>query len=351
MPFLWPSRSSQLREAHQLLRPFRYFVDDYAQQRQRSVNPGWAVAEQCRWPLNVLFLVHSGIGRRRERRVLLRNTMFEPRIVKYFNWTAVFFKHDREKWPLENARVNLEVEEQGDLVDFSLSTPSIQANASRRQRDIRRTQATLDVLRWAYRHCPRAWHVVEMRDNVLPKDPFMLMRYLRDYVDPTRPLIACRLAKARRRGVGSGQDRRRGRKSWNTEASSAKVVRYCAGSPRDYKRAAATTRVLTKPALRGLYLESLAKAPRFVGDAYVTGDLALAASVGHVDFAEASERYILRKGVAPTFVTVPYTSTFVRMPSNLTLFRKEWWQTLRRGHRYYERAFNMALSVTDSCVK
>ncbi|KAL3248230.1 hypothetical protein MRX96_056640 [Rhipicephalus microplus] len=94
------------------------------------------------------------------------------------------------------------------------------------------------------------------------------------------------------------------RSSGHTTPTSPRVVRYCAGSPVS-EQTTRTARVLTGEALRGLYLESLVPGPRLVNGAYVTGDLALAAGVGHVDFAEAGENYLLRNGR-----TLNYTATF-----------------------------------------
>ncbi|KAL3248229.1 hypothetical protein MRX96_056639 [Rhipicephalus microplus] len=158
-PVLWPPGPSRLREARQLLEP------------------------KCRWPLDVLFLVHTAPGRG-ERRAFLRTTILEHRLVRYFNWTGVFFTHDRANGSSEYARLALEVALEGDLVDVSPYSSSVDVAGSRRRRDVRDAQVTLEALRWAFRRCRRVRYVVEMSDGVVPRDPFMFFRYLRDYVDP-----------------------------------------------------------------------------------------------------------------------------------------------------------------------
>ncbi|KAH7952752.1 hypothetical protein HPB49_000925 [Dermacentor silvarum] len=339
-PLLWPPVPSRLREARQLLVPFRPFLDDHAAQRQRSQSPGRAVAEQCRWPLDVLFLVHTTPGRR-ERRAFLRSTLFEYRLVRYFNWTAVFFTHDRTKDSFEAVRLGSEVAQEGDLVDISPYAANWDAERSKRRRSVLDAQMTLEALRWAFRHCHRVRHVVEMPDGVVPRYPFMFVRYLRDYVDPARRILACRLSRTRRRNVfGNASSGSRKRWAGHTKPSLPEVVRYCAGSPVTDQTPKAV-RVLTGPALRGLYVESLVPGRRLVDKVYVTGDLALAAVVRHVDFAEAGESYLLRNGR-----TINYTAMFATMPRNMTAFRHQWWASLRRNSRVYEPAFRDALRIT-----
>ncbi|KAL3248231.1 hypothetical protein MRX96_056640 [Rhipicephalus microplus] len=132
------------------------------------------------------------------------------------------------------------------------------------------------------------------------------------------------------------------RSSGHTTPTSPRVVRYCAGSPVS-EQTTRTARVLTGEALRGLYLESLVPGPRLVNGAYVTGDLALAAGVGHVDFAEAGENYLLRNGR-----TLNYTATFQKVRSDKKSHRNRnlWWYSMRRNKPIYEPAFGRALKIT-----
>ncbi|KAL1431291.1 hypothetical protein MTO96_014313 [Rhipicephalus appendiculatus] len=341
-PVLWPPGPSRLREARQLLEPFRPLLDEHAALRQRSPNPGRAVAEQCRWPLDVLFLVHTAPGRR-QRRAFLRTTILEHRMVRYFNWTGVFFTHDRANGSSEYARFALEVAQEGDLVDVSPYSPSVDVAGSRRRRDVRNAQVTLEALRWAFRHCRRVRYVVEMSDGIIPRDPFMFFRYLRDYVNPERRILACRLVRKRHRDAPGNRGksrRRRKRRSRHTTPSSLPVVRYCTGSPVSEQTPRAA-RVLTGEALRRLYLESLVPGPRLMDGAYVTGDLALAAGVAHVDFAQAGENYLLRDGR-----TRNYTATFEKIRPNMKSHRNVWWFSMRKNELIYERAFGSALKIT-----
>ncbi|KAH6937218.1 hypothetical protein HPB50_026003 [Hyalomma asiaticum] len=330
-PMLWPPVPSRHREARQLLEPFRYLLDNHAALRQRSPNPGWAVEEQCRWPLDVLFLVHTAPGRQ-ERRSFLRSTLLEYRLVRYFNWTGVFFTHDSAKGPPEITRLASEAAQVGDLVHISPYVTGIDAETSKRRRDVRGVQVTLEALRWAFRHCRRVRHVVEMSDGVIPRHPFMFVRYLRDYVDPAQRILACRLERMTRRNAlgSSGTSRSGRRRSGHTTPVSPRVVRYCAGSPVT-EHTTRAARVLTGTALRGLYLESLVPGSRLVDRAYVTGDLVLAAQVRHVDLAEAREGYL-----RPDGQILNYTATFATIRRNATAFRRLWWSSMRRHMRTYE---------------
>ncbi|KAH7967934.1 hypothetical protein HPB52_004173 [Rhipicephalus sanguineus] len=339
-PVLWPPVPSRLREARQLLEPFRPLLDDHAALRQKSRNPAWAVAEQCRWPLDVLFLVHTVPGRR-QRRAFLRTTLLEHRLVRYFNWTGAFFTHDRANGSSEHTKLALEVAQEGDLVDVSPYLTSVDVARSRHRRDVRDAQVTLEALRWAFRNCRRVRYVVEVSDGIIPRDPLMFVRYLRDYVNPERRILACRPVRKKRRGVLRAKSSKRTRMwSSHTTPTSPRVVRYCAGSPVSEQTTRAV-RVLTGQALRGLYLESLVPGPRLVDGAYVTGDLALAAGVVHVDFAEAGEDYVKRDGRI-----LNYTATFTKIRRDMATYRNLWWYWMRKNMPIYEQAFGESLRIT-----
>lgn len=322
-PLMWPLKSARLREAQRLLKPFASFVDEHAAQRRRLLTPGWRVLEKCRRPLDVLFLVHSS-PRHWRHRVLLRHTMFEPIVERYFNWTAVFFTHeDRSRPSPVAASLDFESAKLGDLVDLFLS--SDQVLRASRQRVIRNALAALEVIRWAFRNCPRARHVVEMADDVIAVSPFMLARYLRQYVDPAKRIIACQVSRKKQRM----NVRRRGRVASPTwESSFARAIDFCA-NPTGVRKPTdpASVVVMTGPALRAIYTESLVAARRRVDDAYVTGDLARAAGVSHVDFAEAGDAFVHHDGRS-----LNYTVTFMRLPDNLKLVGKKWWESFTGYH-------------------
>ncbi|KAK8759601.1 hypothetical protein V5799_002765 [Amblyomma americanum] len=134
-------------------------------QREISTKPrlpnrgGWAVAERCRYPLDVLVFVHASAYRWR-RRATVRDTLLEEASARRFSMAGVFFVGRRFNDSELDAWLDLEADMTGDLVVLPIEDG---------YRSV--TPKFLAGMRWVADHCPTVKWIVKIDDDVMV-EPF-----------------------------------------------------------------------------------------------------------------------------------------------------------------------------------
>ncbi|XP_077496394.1 beta-1,3-galactosyltransferase 1-like [Amblyomma americanum] len=237
-------------------------------QREISTKPrlpnrgGWAVAERCRYPLDVLVFVHASAYRWR-RRATVRDTLLEEASARRFSMAGVFFVGRRVNDSELDAWLDLEADMTGDLVVLPIEDG---------YRSV--TPKFLAGMRWVADHCPTVKWIVKIDDDVMV-EPFELQRYFRAVLQYQPRSLHCLV-------ITNGPVFR---DPWSRfyvpreDFPENVYFRYCSGR----------SLMMTYDVMRDL-LRAASVVPSYSqDDAYVTGDLALVQGVGHVDLQRLFE--------------------------------------------------------------
>lgn len=220
---------------------------------------GWAVRESCRYPMDVLFFVHTSPSHRRHR-AAYRDTLLHPRTRTFFNWTMVFFVGDAGADSLTSHWNHLEADTFGDLVIFSFLDTYRNLSAK-----------FVGGMQWVTKYCQNTRYIVKLDDDVLVH-PFRLIDYMRLHLQPKSRDLHCFI-------WDDAVVYRQSESPWYVPEAlfrSDHFYTYCSGR----------SVIMTWSVMRDLCRLSRLVPPYFSDDAYVTGDLALLAGVGHVDMSK-----------------------------------------------------------------
>ncbi|KAH7932751.1 hypothetical protein HPB49_002253 [Dermacentor silvarum] len=248
---------------------------------------GWAVRRECLYPQEVVFFIYSRPQDWR-RRAAIRDSLFEEKAKGFFNWTGLFVVEQPPEDTADGAWTDLEAQVMGDV----LLIPRIGRDVAPRK--------LLLGMQWILQHCARALYVIKVDDDVMI-EPFVLFEYLISNVEPRGRLLHCAVM------AYSHQEQ-------NVSALSL-VHSFCMG------RAI----IMNLPILTDLLRASRRLPPwsRWSEAAYVTGQLAVAAGLGHVDFGS---RVAWRDSEAYSFVDGGWWIFFhLRGTFALTTLRRALW--------------------------
>ncbi|KAH6923417.1 hypothetical protein HPB50_001056 [Hyalomma asiaticum] len=245
----------------------------YAANNERASNTGsgydnvatpggvWSVRGECAYPQEVVFFIHSR-PHHWSRRAAIRDSLFEEKAKRFFNWTGIFVVERSRDDAAELAWTELEARVMGDV----LLIPRQGRNSAPRK--------LLLGMKWVLQNCARALYVIKVDDDVMI-EPFVLFEYLMSNVEPRgRSLHCVTMATCSRNRIPPPRKRAFGVEG-NVSASSL-VRSFCS------ERAI----IMNLPILTDL-LRASRRQPawyRWSDTAYVTGQLAVAAGLGHVDF-------------------------------------------------------------------
>lgn len=216
---------------------------------------GWAVQEACRYPMEVLFFVHTATTHWTHR-AAYRDTLADPPASSLFNWTMVFFIGRADDNLLTSLWNRLEAEALGDLVILPFLDTYRNLSAK-----------FVGGMQWVLTHCSKVRYIVKLDDDLVV-EPFRLTEYLRCNMKPDSRNLHCSVLA--RQSVIRHKD-----SPWFVPQELFQEHQY-------YVYCAGMAIIMTLPVMRDLYRWSRLIPPYSVDDAYVTGDLALAARVGHV---------------------------------------------------------------------
>ncbi|KAK8770647.1 hypothetical protein V5799_012888 [Amblyomma americanum] len=116
---------------------------------------GWAVAERCLRPLDMLVFAHCSV-REWRRHAALRDTLFEDTALRRLNWTRVFFSGRPSNNKDLNAWLDLEADLTGDLVVLPFKNGNFNI-----------TPKFVEGMRWVDDHCPTVQKVIKIDDGVM----------------------------------------------------------------------------------------------------------------------------------------------------------------------------------------
>ncbi|KAL1423014.1 hypothetical protein MTO96_021406 [Rhipicephalus appendiculatus] len=215
---------------------------------------GWAVRRRCSQPLDTLFFVHTA-PKHWHYRAHLRATLFEEAAMAHFNWAVVFFIGEQDDLTV-SLWTKLEAEVMGDMVTLQYNDTQLSL-----------LHKFVGGMRWVLEYCPNVSSVVKMDDDV-GAHPFELRRYLHEELPLKSSHLHCFVWL--RNHVYRETDHR-----------------FCVhvdDLPQDEYPLFCSGRsvILTMDTMRKLYKASAIVKPYATDDAYVTGQLALLANVGHV---------------------------------------------------------------------
>ncbi|XP_064482556.1 beta-1,3-galactosyltransferase 5-like [Ornithodoros turicata] len=233
---------------------------------------GWAVAAACHRGAETLFFVHTAADNRAHRAVY-RDTLAHPAASEHWNWTAVYFV-GKTRDEVVAAWNHLEATAMGDTVILPFM-------------DTYRNLSYKFVLgmHWVLHHCPNVKYIVKIDDDMFVH-PTLLRAYMRTTVDPEERKFHCFVWN--------------GMAVYRDPESRWFVPDYLFHDQMYYTYCSGRAIIMPGKIVRDLYEASKRIPPYTVDDAYVTGDLALATGVGHVDmsprisFNEEEESDILR---------------------------------------------------------
>ncbi|KAG0423088.1 hypothetical protein HPB47_001123, partial [Ixodes persulcatus] len=217
---------------------------------------GWAAREACRYPLDVLFFVHSAPNHWKHRAVY-RDTLASPMATGFFNWTAVYFVGESKDDDVSKAWNQLEADWTGDLVILPFLD-------SYRNLSLK----FVGGMQWVIQNCPRARYIVKLDDDLFV-EPKLLQWYMLSNVTATSRDLHCFIWDNMHTYRDPGSP-------WYVPMElfpAAHYYTYCSGR----------SIIMTMAVMRDLYRWSSLVPSYSVDDAYVTGDLALAAGVGHIN--------------------------------------------------------------------
>ncbi|KAH7952029.1 hypothetical protein HPB52_017080 [Rhipicephalus sanguineus] len=215
---------------------------------------GWAVRRRCSQPLDTLFFVHTA-PRNWQYRAHLRATLFEEAAMTYFNWTVVFFIGEQDDLTV-SLWTKLEEEVMGDMVALRYNDTLLSV-----------LHKFVGGMRWVLEYCPNVSNIVKMDDDV-GVHPFELRRYLHEELPLKSSHMHCFV--------------------WlRNQVYRESSHRFCVHAddlPQDEYPLFCSGRsvILTTDTMRKLYKASMIVRAFATDDAYVTGQLALFANVGHV---------------------------------------------------------------------
>ncbi|KAL1416791.1 hypothetical protein MTO96_027501 [Rhipicephalus appendiculatus] len=220
----------------------------------------WAVRRECLYPQVVVFFICSRPQDWR-RRAAIRDSLFEEKAKVFFNWTGMFVVEEPPQDTAEYAWTHLEARVMGDV----LLVP--------RGRQYATPRKMLPGMRWIRQHCVLALYVIKVDDDVMI-EPFVLFEYLMSNVEPRDRLLHCATM------VTFSGNRipplwTRTYRIQKTVSISSPVLSFCVG------RAIIMNMPIVSDLLRASRL--LSPWSRWSETAYVTGQLAVAAGLGHVD--------------------------------------------------------------------
>lgn len=214
----------------------------------------YSVVSSCKQKINQLFFVHTAPAHTMHRDIL-RSFLGDPELTSMYNWTTVFFVGLSKNQRVMNAVVE-EADRHGDIVVL----PYLDS-----YRNL--TYKYIYGMKWTMDNCPSAQYIVKMDDDIvihLEK----LVSYLENVPKPEKPAFHC--------CVWNGMPVIRHTNSpwYISKRKYPKKVfpRYCSGSVVMFRGAV----------LRALYNASFSVDFMSVDDAYVTGEVAKRAGVGHV---------------------------------------------------------------------
>lgn len=222
-----------------------------------SFTDGWAVREACqrRGGLDVLFFVYLA-PKSKQRRFAGRDTIGDPVISEHWNWSTIYLvsladNEDDASWN------RLEAEAFGDLLILPVN-------------DTLRglTKRFLMGMKWVLSNCPNVKYVVKIDDDVFV-NPSLLRLYIGAFVDPRSKYVHCLVWTMMRVYRDVNHPFYVPREDFPDKT----YFRYCSGR----------AMIMPGGVLADLYAASKKLQLYAVDDAYVTGDLALIAGVGHVD--------------------------------------------------------------------
>lgn len=217
---------------------------------------GWAVAERCRRPLDVLVFVHTS-AIEWQRRATMRDTLFEEAAELRFNWTAVFFAGRRTNNSDLDDWLNLEADIMGDLVVFPIEDGHFNI-----------TPKLLGGMRWVADHCPTVKNVLKLDDDVL-LEPYEVQAYYKETVTEWPQFLHCHVFPSML--VYRDPDSRF-YVPWEI-LPNERYTGYCSGR----------SVMMTYSVMRELLMAASHVPAHPTDDAFVFGDLALAVDIGHKD--------------------------------------------------------------------
>ncbi|KAH7942374.1 hypothetical protein HPB49_023514 [Dermacentor silvarum] len=220
---------------------------------------GWAVRHLCSQPLDTLFFVYTA-RKNWKLRVHLRATLFEEAARTAFNWTGVFFVEEHDD-PMVNLWTKLEVEAVGDVVMLPYSDTYVSI-----------THKYVGGMRWVTENCPNVRTIIKIDDDI-GVQPFELRRYLDEKLPPKNNSIHCAV------WVNTDVNRNLSSTYHISEDDLAKdrYPLYCSGH----------YMIMTMDIMRKLYRVSKFTKGHTIDDAYVSGYLAMFASIGHENFSSS----------------------------------------------------------------
>ncbi|KAK8778867.1 hypothetical protein V5799_019792 [Amblyomma americanum] len=227
---------------------------------------GWAVRRECAYPLYAIFLIYSS-PHEWKRRAAIRDSLFDERDKAFFNWTGVFLVKQSPEDSVHAFWTRLEADALGDV----LLLPNGNQDAS--------PDKLLLGMQWIQRHCSGALYVIKTDDDIMVQ-PFVLFQYLTNNVEPHGRSLHCTL-KVKASGTGSTTSLTRG---GALDAVPREADSSAAAGPMLRKSCAGRAIIMTLPNLHSIVLASKAL-PSSLGlkTSYVTGELAVAAGLRHVD--------------------------------------------------------------------
>ncbi|KAL3182030.1 hypothetical protein MRX96_039445 [Rhipicephalus microplus] len=248
------SASDKSRNAANEGCPFRVSSLDGPAGNSSWHSGGWAVRRRCSQSLDTLFFVHTAPSHW-QNRAHLRATFFEEAAMTYFNWAVVFFIGEQDD-PTVSLWTKLEADVMGDIVTLGYNDTILSL-----------LHKFVGGMRWVLEYCPNVRSIVKMDDDV-GVHPFELRRYLHEELPLKSGDLHCYVWL---------------RNTVYREPQSRFCV-HVEDLPQDNYPLFCSGRsiIMTIDTMRKLYKASSIVKPQPIDDAYVTGQLALLANVGHV---------------------------------------------------------------------
>ncbi|KAH6940859.1 hypothetical protein HPB50_009086 [Hyalomma asiaticum] len=234
--------------------PHRIHSLDDSAVENKSISGGWAVRRLCEQPVDVLFFVFTVPGNWK-RRAHLRATLIEEATVGLFNWTAVFFVGAQDN-PTVALWTTFEAQVMGDVVIFPYNDTFP-----------RLLVKFVGGMRWVLKFCPKVRTIIKMDDDI-GVHPLELRRYL----DEELPLKYNDLHCFVWEGGQVYRDPSNRHCVHEDELTLDIYPSYCSGR----------FIIMTMDTMKKLLVASRIVKAFVADDAYVTGQLALFANVGHV---------------------------------------------------------------------
>ncbi|KAH7970947.1 hypothetical protein HPB49_017070 [Dermacentor silvarum] len=215
---------------------------------------GWAVRQLCSQPLDTLFFVHTA-PRSWQNRAHLRATLFEEAATKFFNWTVVFFVGETDDLAVRHWTA-LEAKVMGDMVMLPYNDTLLTV-----------LHKFIGGMRWVIEYCPNVRSIVKIDDDV-GVHPFELRRYLEKELPRNKSYMHC-FVWLRNKVYRESFHRFCIRED---DLAQDNYPLFCSGR----------SVIMTVDTMRKLFRASKIVRAFATDDAYVTGQLALFANVGHI---------------------------------------------------------------------